>query len=298
MASYCTSCGAPMTGAFCVQCGNRAGSPAHSAQPQAPVSQTAPVAKSSAGKILLILVGGFILLGAIGIGSLAYIAYRAKQRIEQVGREYGVDVATGKRTSAPASNAPVGSFPAPSGNDCDELPGKDVAAILGVPVERAESKKDTDGSHLCEYYVSPDARRRIAGEEISTALNRMGNTKRTDDKENLKEGERLVSGAMNVFQNLANANKNGGPDIGLKVFRERGKAMWEKYGELHQGMRSAVGVEMDSPVAGLGDKSYMIPGGLHTFTLKGDTLLVLSFASFAPSREKATALMQRALSGL
>lgn len=297
MASYCANCGAPITGAFCVQCGAQVGAPA----PQQPVQavQAAPAPKSSAAKILLVLVGGFVLLGAIGVASLGYIAYRAKQRIEQVGRDYGVDIASGKRTSAPVSNIPVGSFPAPSGTDCRELPGKDVAGILGVPVERAESKKDTDGSQVCEYYISAEARKRIAGDEISTALNRMGKTKTTDDKENLKEGERLISGAMNVFQNLANAKKDGDPDIGLKIFRERGKAMWEKYTEIHQGMRSAVGgVEIDAPTEGLGDKSYMIPGGLHTFTLKGDSLLVLSFASFAPSRDKAIALMQRALSGL
>jgi hypothetical protein len=51
----------------------------------------------------------------------------------------------------------------------------------------------------------------------------MGPDKTASEKENLKEGERLVAGAMNVLQNAA-ADNDKEPDFILKVMHSGGKA--------------------------------------------------------------------------
>ena len=47
MPGFCTNCGAPLAGAFCGRCGQRAQSPSASAQPPAPTPQPEPTATSS-----------------------------------------------------------------------------------------------------------------------------------------------------------------------------------------------------------------------------------------------------------
>jgi hypothetical protein len=69
---------------------------------------------------------------------------------------------------------------------------------------------------------------------------------------------------------------------------------------MQSGMKSvggSLGIVSEG-MEGLGDKAYMVPGGLHTFVLKGDTMFALSFAKFAPNREKATALCTQVLGRL
>jgi hypothetical protein len=298
MTNYCTNCGAPVSGAFCVQCGNRVGTPA--VQPEQPPYAApappapAPVTKGgpSAAKILLIVFGVFFLLGALGIASIVYVAYRAKQRVEQIGRDYGIEL---PHKASELANVPGGSFPHPAGSGCPALTGDQAARILGMQIDRVEFKPNSsDGMDVCEFYVNPAARKRIAGDQISTAIARLGNSAQSD-KQNVRESERLVTGALNALQN--SVNDKDGFDFTIEVARQHGKEMWEKIDEIQNGLRAQSGMGVES-VEGLGDQALIIPGGLHTFVLKGDALLKLSFVKFAPSREKAVALASQALASL
>lgn len=104
MPTFCGKCGAPLMGKFCGSCGatvaeaTASASPVETAAPDSgagvtptPVSPvaaaptyTAPAASSSGGsvlKIVLIVLGVFLFLGLLGMGSCVYVAYRAKQKI-------------------------------------------------------------------------------------------------------------------------------------------------------------------------------------------------------------------------
>jgi hypothetical protein len=99
MAKFCTSCGSPLeeTSKFCMKCGTPAGAPSGPAEaPGGPASVRPPAtpaagavaaaappaakAGSPALKIVLIVVGIFVLIGVAGLVTCGYFAYKAKQR--------------------------------------------------------------------------------------------------------------------------------------------------------------------------------------------------------------------------
>ena len=116
MANFCTKCGAAVSGPFCGACGapvQESPAQTQSATPAAaPVSQVAaaptPVRKGSGVKIVLIVLGVFMLFGAMGVGGVVYIGYRAKQKIAQMEKDYGVD----SNASSDTSSASMRTFPA------------------------------------------------------------------------------------------------------------------------------------------------------------------------------------------
>jgi zinc-ribbon domain len=118
MARFCTQCGTPAASdevKFCSKCGAALPAPAAAAAPThapaapappaatppaaaaapsaaAPV-QAAPVAAKSSGtfvKVLVAVVGFFVLVGVLGVATCAYIGYKAKQKFEQAKTEYGL----------------------------------------------------------------------------------------------------------------------------------------------------------------------------------------------------------------
>src|SRR5690242_21558912 len=87
MANFCTNCGGPVSGRFCPACGASIQSAASAPPPVAPPTPAAP-AGGSAVKIILIVVGVFVLLGAMSVGGLVYAGYRAKRKFAELRREY------------------------------------------------------------------------------------------------------------------------------------------------------------------------------------------------------------------
>lgn len=102
--AFCTKCGSTLSqGAqFCVQCGTpvAAGPPAaappqqpaapqtyaappqaYAAPPQPGVPPGSPKGSSTALKIVLAIVGFFVLAGCLGIGSCMYVAYRVRKQV-------------------------------------------------------------------------------------------------------------------------------------------------------------------------------------------------------------------------
>jgi hypothetical protein len=102
MPKFCTSCGSPMEESmkFCPKCGAQLGAPSAPA-PAAPAAAAPPSAAPTAApipgapgvaapavkagspilKIVLIVVGVLVLIGAIGTVTCVYFAYKARQRL-------------------------------------------------------------------------------------------------------------------------------------------------------------------------------------------------------------------------
>jgi hypothetical protein len=137
MAKFCMSCGTPLDDAarFCTKCGATLGeaSPPPSQASLTPVAGTAPsptapaiaapATPPSSGspvlKIILIVLGVFVLLGMVGVGSCFYVAYRAKRSLQRqvqmasdggsitVQTEHGPVTITQSHSGSASSNIPV-----------------------------------------------------------------------------------------------------------------------------------------------------------------------------------------------
>src|SRR5579872_4902338 len=199
MPSFCSNCGAPVSGQFCAACGVVIdGGPAQTRNETpktSPVVQPAAASlgahKSSGAKVLFIVLGLLLLFGAIGVGGIVFVGYRAKQKITELKKDYGLD----GNNSGSTSSVKVRAFPPLKGSGCSLLEGQEAAAILGVAVERAESEASSSGT-LCKYWVTASERRRLMSEEIASGLTRMGNPDTQSGEQNL---EKLIGGAAGVL---------------------------------------------------------------------------------------------------
>jgi zinc-ribbon domain len=179
MPGFCGSCGTALRdgAGFCPQCGKAVGggAPLSQAPPRsqapppyqpapsqpapyqpapyqaAPSSTAAGASKGSSTllKVVLIVVGVFVVLGILAVAGIVYTGYRVKHAIEQKAAENGIDL--GALTSGQQGR---GYEP------CSLLTTAEAAEILGVPVERSESSGTT-----CSYFIRPPS-----AEEKSNAV--------------------------------------------------------------------------------------------------------------------------------
>jgi hypothetical protein len=286
MANSCTKCGTPAVGQFCTACGAAlpgGGSP--SSGPSAPPASAA-VGSASATKVILVVVGVVLLFGAVGVGGLVYVGYRAKQKIAQIKADYGI---AGDSAGKSTSGAAAVTFPPPKGDSCPTLPGEDASRILGVAIERVEfTPNGANGSEECRYWVSAAERRRLVGSEIASGVGAVGQANDTE------AFEKTVAGALGAVIEAAGDNKDQDFALILQVYRSRGQAMWDKLETAKNSVKEATGVDFAGltvqPVEGVGDRAAVLPGGHSIMALKGDAFFVLGFQQFAPGRDKTTAL--------
>src|SRR5579862_3590078 len=134
MASFCSNCGASVSGQFCTVCGvaiNGGPEQSQNLTTQAapvfqPVAVPPAVHKRFGAKILFIVLGVLILLGAVGVGGIVYVGYRAKQKIAELKKDYGLD----GDTSSGTSSTSMRTFPSSKGSGCTLLEGQEAATIL------------------------------------------------------------------------------------------------------------------------------------------------------------------------
>ena len=297
MANFCTKCGTPVTGQFCTACGaaieGGSAQTQNVAPPAATVSQpvAAPQAaqKSSGAKILFIVLGVLLLFGAVGVGGIFYVGYRATKKIAEMKKDYGLDNDTSGRTSS----AGMRTFPPSKGSGCSLLEGQEAATILGVAVDRAESETNTDEGALCKYWVSAAERRRLIGQEIASSVSGMG---KADTKSGQQDVEKLIGGAAGALIEANGENKDSDFAFSLQVWRKGGKEQWEKMESLQARTKDAAGADFASvalqPVDGVGDRATVLAAGHSIMVLKGDTFFLLGFQQFVPGRDKTVALAQ------
>ncbi len=321
MANFCAKCGAAVSGPFCGACGAPThGGPAQGqnvtppaapvAQPAAaPVSQPAaapPVRTSSGVKIVLIVLGVFMLLGAMGVGGIVYVGYRAKQKIAQMEKDYGVESNTSNGASSngasssgtsfsDTSAASMRTFPPSKGSGCRLLEGQEAAKILGVAVERAETETSDSEGDLCKYWVSAAERRRLIGEEMASSIAGLGKADTKSGQQD--EVEKLLGGGAGALIEASGENKDGDYAFSLQVWRKNGKEQWAKMETLQAKTRDAAGVAgadaadvAMQPVEGVGDRATVVAAGHSIMVLKGDAFFLLGFQQFVPGRDKTIAL--------
>ena len=282
MPSFCTQCGSPISGPFCTSCGART---AGGAQTQGPTTAPGP-AKSSGAKVLLIILAGLFLVGAMGVGTVVYVGYRAKQKITELKQEYGIDNGAGGTSLASSS---LRKFPPSQGSGCKLLEGQEAAQVLGVAVARAEFEPNgPDGSALCKFWVNASERQRLERQELASSMTQMG---KADPKDNQSNIENMIGGAAGVLNEVNSANKDSDYAFSLQLWPKNGKEQWQKM-EVAQAHANNLtgGYAAVQTVDGIGDQAMELPAGHSIMVLKGDTFFLLGFQQFVPGREKTAAL--------
>ena len=296
MATFCRSCGSPISGRFCTKCGTAMQETVAPTQRDAPLngptSQNAPMApvagKSSGARILLFLLGGLFLVGAMGVGTVVYVGYRAKQKITELKQEYGME-----NGGANGAHSSTRRFPPSQGSGCRMLEGQEAAQILGVAVARAEFEPNgPDGTQMCRYWVSVAERQRMVREEMASGLLGMG--KAADTNGGQANIENLIGGAAGALNEVNGGNKDSEYAFSLQVWQKNGKEQWEKMELVQTRTKNAMGagvtgVAMQS-VQSVGDRAIELPAGHSIMVLKGDTFFLLGFQQFVPGAEKTAAL--------
>jgi hypothetical protein len=300
MASFCRFCGAPEPGAFCGKCGKAAsqGAPTQPAPktspppPRAPQTQAPAPAKGGGGsvlKILLFILGGFLLLAALGVGGLVYLGYRAKQKFEQVKGEY-----LPARDSG--SVRPVAAMKAPTGNGCPVLSWQDASEILGIEWQSVNYSPGADGGGACDFTTTPEERKRFGQRQLAAGLSGISDAKNEQDTQ--KEMERLFAGFINAAANgqVPAGDKDANDGIHIQFVRTNGGQAWAKFDQMQAGTKAVSGVSGSqiglAPIEGVGDKAYTLPAGIGVTALKGEAFFGMNFFAW-PGQDKAVALAKR-----
>lgn len=279
MPAFCVSCGAPMTGAFCNQCGARAVVPTTPAQP-APQAVTVPVApapvpvvaapiaatptaptpvtqSSGIGKILLWVGGVLLLIFVLGVGAAVYGMYWVKHKVASY-------------TSAVTGESSTPIKVVEKGNSCRLLSTADVQQVLGVTIEKSAEimEDDTPG---CAYFASPEA---------FTQLQRMAvaQARKQTEEQNKKPGPKTD----NPLELLKDANQLEGivKTLGLTQPSKDGRVfsftIQRNSGDAWSAMRLTEStVPGFEEVAGVGDHAMIGSFGHAFYVQKGDAFIHL-----------------------
>jgi hypothetical protein len=284
MPSFCTTCGAPLAGAFCTKCGQQAQTGSTSVEPQqrqAPAQPAVVAPKSSGlGKVLLMLGGIVVVLFAMGVAGTFYGLHLIKRKVATY---------TGGAVGGSTDQVTVAH-----GTSCVLLSQQDLQQVLGVTIEK--SAEIMEGSEPgCAYYSNPTAfaeLQRMAVEQArrdsQEAAKRPG-PKSDNPLELLKDTKDLEG----IVKGLGMTQ----PDKDGRVFaftlqRDFGSTNWTA---LRGTMSVIPGFE---EVPEVGDHAMIGSFGHAFYVLKGDTMIHLETMYVPEARTRGAELGRKIASHL
>ena len=290
MPGFCVSCGTPLSGTFCNNCGARAVPSSAPAQPTAPlappVQTTAPAAspavvqpavavtkRSGLGKVLAIVGGILFLLLVITVGSAVYGMYWVKHKVAAY---------TSAVTGAPSEPIKVVA----KGDSCRLLSTADLQIVLGVAIEKSAEIVE-DSAPGCAYYTNPEAfaqLQRMAAEQARRQTEEVN--KRPGPKDDnlgaLLKDTNKMEGIVKTL-GLTQPVKDGRV-FSFTVQRDFGQDSWS-------GMRlTESAVPGFEEVPGVGDHAMIGAFGHAFYVLKGNAMIHLDTTWVPDARQRGTDL--------
>jgi len=300
---FCSRCGAPVTGAFCTQCGAQASQPSPSAPPPQPVQSVQPAqyvqppasaAKSGGGwKILIAVLAILGLLGVLAIAGLWYAVHRVKQEVKQAAASQGIDLSAITETH----RGPARTFDA-----CELLTKEDLSQILSLPVERVVSSGKSATSS-CEYYSSQALQR--SQEEAAAVAKKIAAEKPSDNPAEKAQGAREAGDLFSSIAGVAGAMNNG-PILTISIDSESpgavvgGFKMGTGFGMadlLSKKMGGAPNLVTEN-VPGVGDEGVYAPMLGWSVFRKGDVAVIVGARALPGGRDVQIAIAKRVFSKL
>jgi hypothetical protein len=237
----------------------------------------------------MFVAGSILLLGALGVASVVYVGYRAKQKITQLKSEY-------LSTRDSQSSRPVAAMKPPAGDGCPILSCQEASEILDIEWERVSYSPGPDNGGACDFTTTPAERQHFGERQLSAGLSGMSDAKNKQDEQ--KEVQRMFAGLVNTLANaqVSMGDKGANDGIHIQFVRKQGAQAWTKFDQLQAGAKVVSGVSGSrmgmTPIEGLGDKAYVLPAGVGVMALKGYAFLGITFFAW-PGQDKAVALAKR-----
>ncbi|HET7440443.1 MAG TPA: hypothetical protein VFJ47_04010 [Terriglobales bacterium] len=299
--AFCTSCGAQLTGPFCLQCGQRAQAPSParpqstpqpamqaaaqpvqaSAQPMpaAPQATQSAPAKSGFAKALLIIGGIVLLLFVMGLAATFYGMYWVKHKVASY-------TGIGSSTPAPVALA--------HGNSCALLSREDLQQVLGVAIDK--TAEITEGSEPgCAYYTNPAAFTELQKMTLEEAKRDSEHgaqqpVSKTDNPLALLKDTKDMEGMVKSF-GLMQPDKDGRV-FTFTINRSFGRSNW---GPLRATMSAVPGFE---DVDGVADRAMIGSFGHALYVLKGDSVISMETMYVPDTRVRGAEIGRRIASHL
>lgn len=275
MPEFCTNCGAPLAGAFCGRCGQRAHAPDAPAQPAA-TQPSAGLPKSSAP---LLIIGGIVLVMLLAaFGAMLFGVHWLKSKVSSL------------------TGGALGQTEVTQGNACRLLSQTELQQVLGVTVER--SAEIMEGNEPgCAYYTNPAAfadLQKIAVEQARRDSEKASkdpamNPKSDNPLELLKhtrEMEGIVKGL-----GLTQPDKDGRV-FAFTVDRNFGSKNWTP---LRVTMSAVPGFD---EISGVGDHAMIGSFGHAFYVLQGNSMFRLETMYVPEARTRGADIARKIISHL
>jgi hypothetical protein len=284
MPKFCTKCGTPLTGVFCVKCGadmrqsptpesqsipQNAGTIAPEAAPAPPSLAAVPpststnkkmgtLAKLGIAAVVIIFVGG-----ALAAGGIYYAVHRVSQKLhEETGGILGSSSGSGDSSNNGESSGSANSSDNSLGDVCRFLSKGDVSKAIGVEIIRTESKDNG-----CSYIAKGTQADVMAKHATAMAASRGA------DQKTQQMLQQFAGGAFKVFQS---ENKDSKPDTGeVPVFNfsiDQNNA--EAQMRLNSKVMGRIGETAD--LTGIGDQAFVTADGMIMLR-KGNKLVRIMY---------------------
>jgi len=318
MAGFCTNCGAPLAGAFCGRCGQRAESASAPAQSSAPTPQPTTVTssqpsggtpqpaapapqppgiqasasapqsaqpstptppKSSGGGKAFLIVGGIVLVLVLSaFGAVLYGVHWVRHKVSSI---------TGGSFGSEVSQ----------GNMCRLLSTAELQQMIGVTVERSAEIMD-NGDPGCAYYTNPAAFAELQKIAIAQAKRDSEKASQYPDVKNSKGDNPLE--LLKHTQEMEGIVKGLGlsaPDPKGRVFsfsvnRNAGSDSW---GPLRTTISIVPGFD---EVNGVGDHAMIGSFGHAFYVLKGGSIFKLDTMYLPEARARGSEIANKIISHL
>jgi hypothetical protein len=309
---FCQNCGAQMGGAFCNSCGARASQTPPPPPPPPPAQYTptppqyappqyaqppytqplAPPAKSGSGlKILLVVLGIFLLLGMVAVGGIMYAVHRAKQAIAST---TGVDL----NSFSEQRHGPARRLDA-----CALLTKDDLSQILNLPVDRAEGTGLSTHS-TCKYYSAAAQQR--GSDEAAAAVKKLQESGKSGDSN--ANTEQQLANLGNMIRGITSAAAGAGDEAILSIETESDNAKAAMAGfKLGMGV-ATIGMGKDADpaakaairqdVSGVGDEAMFGPLLSLFMFRQGDVSVQLDGRTLPGGRDAQIAIAKHIASKL
>lgn len=317
MAGFCVSCGTPLTGPFCNNCGARAVPPSAPAQgvpyqPVAPVQAgyqpvNVPVSPSQPaaampvqagyqpvqapvtsapkglglGRVLLWVGGVLLVLFMIGAGAAIYGVYWVKHKVSN----YASAITGGSSDSMKV---------VASGDSCRLLSTAELQKVLGVPIEKSAEIVESDQPG-CAYYTNQAAfaqLQRMAMEQArrqSEEQSKKPGPKGDNPLALLKDANQL-EGVVKTF-GMTQPVKDG-QVFSFTVQRGVSADAWS-------GMRvTEAAVPGFEEVPGVGDHAMIGAFGHAFYVQRGDAVITMSMMMVPDARVKGSEIGKRIIGKL
>jgi hypothetical protein len=240
-------------------------------------------------KVLLIGAVLALLAGGVAVGGLVYLGFQVKGRVERVARELSAEPRS--RDSRPPAEVAGRRIDA-----CALLTPEEAAEILGVAIERTQSKQGAVDS-TCEYFARPRSKQE-RGTAVATIFKDMSERgdRPSPPGRNTPVDALRQSGMEGLLKEISGLASPDGPYLAVTVNWDGGRTAISML-KLVSGV-SAPGLETTEGLEGIGDEAVMGAADSVLAFVKGRTGVQIGLSLVPQGRDRGIAIARKIASRL